>query len=100
MGWKHLLWQIPKGVPTSYQAIKAFMRNVAIGLGNAPFSDEILQQLQASRPELNDIVQVHIDWAIQRATDETALNLLQTDSINKSSIKQPFACIILFILSI
>jgi len=24
-----------------------------------------LQQLQASRPELNDIVQVHIDWAIQ-----------------------------------
>ena len=41
------------------------MRNVAIGLGNAPFSDEILQQLQASRPELNDIVQVHIDWAIQ-----------------------------------
>ncbi|ENV72514.1 hypothetical protein F946_01989 [Acinetobacter johnsonii ANC 3681] len=54
-----------EGSPLRRTGYQSFMRNVAIGLGNAPFSDEILQQLQASRPELNDIVQVHIDWAIQ-----------------------------------
>lgn len=52
-----------EGSPLRRTGYQSFMRNVAIGLGNAPFSDEILQQLQASRPELNDIVQVHIDWA-------------------------------------
>jgi epoxyqueuosine reductase len=41
------------------------MRNIAIGLGNAPFSSQILQTLQQTRLQHDEIVQIHIDWAIQ-----------------------------------
>jgi len=41
------------------------MRNIAIGLGNAPFDPQIVQALQAQQNQHDEIVQVHIDWAIQ-----------------------------------
>jgi epoxyqueuosine reductase len=41
------------------------MRNIAIGLGNAPFSTEIMETLKQTRDQHDEIVQVHIDWAIQ-----------------------------------
>ena len=40
------------------------MRNIAIGLGNANYSVEILHALQQNRALHDEIVQVHIDWAI------------------------------------
>ncbi len=46
---------------TGYQG---FMRNVAIGLGNAPYDPAIIYALQQSQHD--DIVQVHIDWAIEQ----------------------------------
>jgi len=47
---------------TGYQS---FMRNIAIGLGNAPFDGQIIQALQQQRDQHDEIVQVHIDWAVQ-----------------------------------
>jgi epoxyqueuosine reductase len=44
---------------TGYQG---FMRNVAIGLGNAPYDPEILQALQQSQHD--DVVEAHVDWAV------------------------------------
>jgi epoxyqueuosine reductase len=41
------------------------MRNIAIGLGNAPFDGHIIQALQQQRDQHDEIVQVHIDWAVQ-----------------------------------
>ena len=41
------------------------MRNIAIGLGNAPFSNQIVATLKQTRELHDEIVQVHIDWAIQ-----------------------------------
>ena len=41
------------------------MRNIAIGLGNAHFSNEIIATLKQTREQYDEIVQVHIDWAIQ-----------------------------------
>ena len=46
---------------TGYQG---FMRNVAIGLGNANFNPDIITALQISQHD--DIVQVHVDWAISQ----------------------------------
>ena len=46
---------------TGYQG---FMRNVAIGLGNADFDPAIIAALQRSQHD--DVVQVHVDWAIQQ----------------------------------
>lgn len=46
---------------TGYQG---FMRNVAIGLGNADFDPAIIAALQHSQHD--EVVQVHVDWAIQQ----------------------------------
>ena len=44
---------------TGYQG---FMRNVAIGLGNADFDPQIIAALQQSQHD--EVVQVHVDWAL------------------------------------
>ncbi|XID75305.1 tRNA epoxyqueuosine(34) reductase QueG [Alkanindiges sp. WGS2144] len=44
---------------TGYQG---FMRNIAIGLGNAPFDPEIITALEQSQHD--DVVQVHVNWAL------------------------------------
>ena len=43
-----------------------WLRNLAVGLGNAPYSDAIVQALQARLPEVNEMVQEHIQWALRR----------------------------------
>jgi len=42
-----------------------WLRNIAIALGNAPYSNEIMDALKARRPDVDEIVQEHIDWAIE-----------------------------------
>ena len=41
-----------------------WLRNLAVGLGNAPSSEEIIATLKAKRDDTNDMVQEHIDWAL------------------------------------
>ena len=55
-----------EGSPIRRTGFQSFKRNIAIGLGNAPYSSEILSQLQNLREYHDEIVQVHIDWAIQQ----------------------------------
>lgn len=55
-----------EGSPIRRTGFQSFKRNIAIGLGNAPYSDEILTTLQQKKMQHDDIVQVHIDWAIQQ----------------------------------
>ena len=54
-----------EGSPIRRTGYQSFMRNIAIGLGNAPFSEEILRKLQQPPHQQDNIVQVHIDWAIE-----------------------------------
>ena len=42
-----------------------WLRNIAIALGNAPYSKQIVQALQNKRGETTELVQEHIDWALQ-----------------------------------
>ena len=42
-----------------------WLRNIAIALGNARYSDEIMQALKSKREEVTELVQEHIDWAIE-----------------------------------
>jgi epoxyqueuosine reductase len=53
-----------EGSPIRRTGYQSFMRNIAIGLGNAPYSSNIIQTLKNSRENFDEIVQVHIDWAI------------------------------------
>ena len=53
-----------EGSPLRRTGYQSFMRNIAIGLGNANYSFEIVQALKQSRAQHDDVVQVHIDWAL------------------------------------
>ncbi|MDY6468468.1 tRNA epoxyqueuosine(34) reductase QueG [Acinetobacter faecalis] len=54
-----------EGSPLRRTGYQSFMRNIAIGLGNAPFNSAIIKSLEKNKLQHDDIVQVHIEWAIQ-----------------------------------
>ena len=41
-------------------------RNIAVALGNAPTSEEILAALHARREDASEMVREHVEWALQR----------------------------------
>lgn len=48
---------------------EGWLRNLAIGLGNAPSDERVLRALNNKRPQVSELVQEHIDWALaQQAT--------------------------------
>jgi epoxyqueuosine reductase len=53
-----------EGSPIRRTGYIGLMRNVAIGLGNAPFDPAIVAALQAKRDTHGDLVAEHVDWAI------------------------------------
>ena len=65
-----------EGSPLRRTGYQSFMRNIAIGLGNAPHSSQVINELKAKKSQHDDIVQIHIDWAIheqiQKSNDHHA----------------------------
>lgn len=55
-----------EGSPIRRTGFQSFKRNIAIGLGNAPYSPAILQSLKDGKNCHDEIVNVHIDWAIEQ----------------------------------
>lgn len=53
-----------EGSPIRRTGYENFMRNVAVALGNAPFSQEIVEKLTEKRPTVSKNTQEHIDWAL------------------------------------
>lgn len=45
-----------------------WLRNIAIGLGNAPYSEQIIKTLLDKKPAPSEMVQEHITWALQEQT--------------------------------
>ncbi|MBS0298716.1 MAG: tRNA epoxyqueuosine(34) reductase QueG [Proteobacteria bacterium] len=43
-----------------------WLRNIAVGLGNAPYSVEIVQALQARADDASAMVREHVQWALQQ----------------------------------
>lgn len=54
-----------EGSPLRRTGFQSFKRNIAIGLGNAPFSQQVIDALTTKNEQHDEVVQVHIDWAIQ-----------------------------------
>lgn len=48
-----------------------WQRNLAVGLGNAPYSEAIIMALQHQRESASTLVQEHIDWALQQQLDKS-----------------------------
>jgi epoxyqueuosine reductase len=63
-----------EGSPIRRTGYQSFKRNIAIGLGNAPYSKEIVDQLQNGKNLHDEIVNVHIDWAIEQQLNQLQLS--------------------------
>lgn len=53
-----------QGSPIRRAGYEGWLRNLAIGLGNAPYDPKITTALQRRRPHVTELVLEHIDWAI------------------------------------
>ncbi|MBL4783503.1 MAG: tRNA epoxyqueuosine(34) reductase QueG [Porticoccaceae bacterium] len=67
------------GSPIRRIGHERWQRNLAIGLGNAPASDEITEVLKQALPQASALVGEHIQWALgqqqKRNTDGTAIDI-------------------------
>lgn len=43
-----------------------WLRNIAVGLGNAPYTEAIVQALQARADDESELVREHVHWALQQ----------------------------------
>ncbi len=55
-----------EGMPIRRTGYENWQRNIAVALGNGPYSLEVEQALLERRPLSTAMVQEHIDWALQR----------------------------------
>jgi epoxyqueuosine reductase len=51
-----------------------WQRNLAVGLGNAAYSDEIVSILQTALNDSTDLVKDHIQWALAQHQDKSMQN--------------------------
>jgi len=54
-----------EGMPIRRTGYENWMRNIAVALGNAPASLEITAALESRKGQISDLVDEHIDWALQ-----------------------------------
>jgi len=55
-----------RGSPIYRIGYEKWSRNIAVALGNAPASDEVVQALERRRESASELVREHIDWALAR----------------------------------
>jgi epoxyqueuosine reductase len=46
-----------------------WLRNIAVGLGNAQTSPEVIKSLQSRKNDHSELVREHVAWALQQHTD-------------------------------
>lgn len=67
LGWDEATFlQRTEGSPIRRIGYQRWQRNLAVALGNAPYSATIVQALQQARAQASELVQEHIDWALQQ----------------------------------
>ncbi len=59
-----------EGSPIRRIGHECWLRNIAIALGNAPHSPEIIAALQAKLPHASDLVKEHIIWALSEQINQ------------------------------
>jgi epoxyqueuosine reductase len=65
--WTETEWEEHmRGSAIHRLGFERFSRNLAVALGNAPASDEVIRALEARREGASPLVREHIDWALKR----------------------------------
>lgn len=62
-----------QGSPLRRTGYVNFLRNIAIGLGNAPASQEVIEQLQSKLGLHSEMLDEHINWAISEQVEKLAI---------------------------
>ena len=69
-GWSEAEFQQRlAGTPIYRIGHERWLRNIAVGLGNARCSDEVIAALQARTDHPSPLVREHVQWALQRQTE-------------------------------
>lgn len=55
-----------EGMPIRRTGYENWLRNIAVALGNAPHSIEVIEALRNKRAHVSALVQEHIDWALSQ----------------------------------
>ncbi|GMM83667.1 tRNA epoxyqueuosine(34) reductase QueG [Pseudoalteromonas sp. MTN2-4] len=55
-----------EGSPIRRIGFERWQRNLAVGLGNAPFNQTIVDALESSLHQSSDLVKEHIEWALEQ----------------------------------
>ncbi|WP_419811995.1 tRNA epoxyqueuosine(34) reductase QueG [Bacterioplanoides sp.] len=55
-----------EGMPIRRTGFENWQRNIAVALGNAPTSLEVIETLKRARVSASPLVQEHIDWALKQ----------------------------------
>jgi len=55
-----------RGSPIRRIGYERWLRNLAVGLGNAPTSPEVVEALNSRKDDCSPLVKEHIDWALAR----------------------------------
>jgi len=62
-----------EGSPIRRIGHERWLRNIAVALGNAPYSEQIVTALEQKREVVTELVQEHIDWALQQQREKDAM---------------------------
>jgi epoxyqueuosine reductase len=67
--WDHATFEVNMAGSAIYRiGYEQWLRNIAVGLGNAQTSAEIIQSLQSRADESSSLVREHVAWALQQHT--------------------------------
>ncbi|PSJ38703.1 tRNA epoxyqueuosine(34) reductase QueG [Zobellella taiwanensis] len=58
--------KMTEGNPIRRIGHRRWLRNIAVALGNAPASEQVIQALEQKREVVDELVREHIDWALAR----------------------------------
>lgn len=64
--------RLTEGSPIRRIGYEKWQRNLAVAMGNAPASTELISALAQQRPNATALVQVHIDWALDQLEQRLA----------------------------
>jgi len=78
-----------EGSPIRRIGHERWLRNISVALGNAAYSAEIVEALEAKFVETTEMVQEHITWALQQqqAKADNIIPLLQIDKTKNKLIR-------------
>jgi epoxyqueuosine reductase len=65
--------QRTEGSPLRRAGYQRWLRNLAVGLGNAPFSIPVLEALKARQDDPSELVREHVQWALEQHRRRGAL---------------------------